>query len=352
MTSRVAVCHTEGISPGGTMQQNRADGPGPTFSCARRAFDDSDEQAAYAADGYVQRYLQLGAGKFRGQITAVDLDGVLVYRESLNRRVIQSGAVRGLTLIWTCGPGGGLRCNGVELGPNYAAIMEANSEFEVISEPTELVAITVTPRAVAELFTQELNEGCELRAGVRVVPPQLSGQLSLSIIAVLSQIGTNTELVDDAAWCTLARARLQDVIKTMASLPSVCPRAGREVRFGQIVRRTREQLNRRAADTVSIEDLCRKVGVSRRNLHYAFMSELDTPPMRFLKALRMGAARRAIRAAVDGRDSIGDIAARFGFFHPSHFTADYVRQFGELPSITARRTPVAADEPALAASSE
>lgn len=317
-------------------QSGHASGRTPVYSCARRAFDDADEQAAYASEGYVQRYVQLGAGRFQGQITAVDLDGILVYREALNRRVIQSGAARGLSLIWTCGPGSALRCNGVELGPNHAAIVAANAEFEVLSEPTELVAITVTPRAVAELL-HESAAGEELRGGVRVIPPELSGPLSMSIFAVLSQIGGNWDLLDDLAWCALARARLQDVVRTIAGLPSMSGRVGREVRFGQIVRRTREQLDRRPADPASIEDLCRRIGVSKRNLHYAFMSKFNTPPMRFLKTLRMSAARRAIRNAEAERESIGDIAARFGFFHPSHFCADYMRHFGELPSATARR---------------
>jgi AraC family transcriptional regulator, ethanolamine operon transcriptional activator len=47
--------------------------------------------------------------------------------------------------------------------------------------------------------------------------------------------------------------------------------------------------------------------------------------------------------------SIGDAAAQWGFFHLSHFAADYQKLFGELPSMTRRadgaavRPPVRAD---------
>jgi AraC-like DNA-binding protein len=34
--------------------------------------------------------------------------------------------------------------------------------------------------------------------------------------------------------------------------------------------------------------------------------------------------------------SIGDAAARWGFFHLSHFAADFHELFGELPSQTKR----------------
>jgi len=37
------------------------------------------------------------------------------------------------------------------------------------------------------------------------------------------------------------------------------------------------------------------------------------------------------------RDSIGDVAARWGFWHLSRFAADYTRLFGELPSATRAR---------------
>jgi AraC family ethanolamine operon transcriptional activator len=42
--------------------------------------------------------------------------------------------------------------------------------------------------------------------------------------------------------------------------------------------------------------------------------------------------------------SIGDAAARWGFFHLSHFAADYQELFGELPSQT-RRSDGAAGRP-------
>ncbi|MEH0069273.1 helix-turn-helix domain-containing protein [Pannonibacter sp. Pt2-lr] len=55
-----------------------------------------------------------------------------------------------------------------------------------------------------------------------------------------------------------------------------------------------------------------------------------------LKSVRLGKVREALVAARKEarRETIGDIAARQGFWHWSHFSRDYKAQFGELPSET------------------
>ena len=52
--------------------------------------------------------------------------------------------------------------------------------------------------------------------------------------------------------------------------------------------------------------------------------------------LRLNAVRRELRAlAAAGQPvSIGDVAARWGFWHWSRFTENYRLLFGELPSHT------------------
>jgi AraC family ethanolamine operon transcriptional activator len=66
---------------------------------------------------------------------------------------------------------------------------------------------------------------------------------------------------------------------------------------------------------------------------------LDLNPVKFLRALRLNAVRRALKqAAGSERVAVADIAARWGFWHLSHFSADYKAMFGELPSETLRRT--------------
>jgi AraC family transcriptional regulator, ethanolamine operon transcriptional activator len=55
----------------------------------------------------------------------------------------------------------------------------------------------------------------------------------------------------------------------------------------------------------------------------------------YLRVMRLNRVRRELQT--HRRDSIGDVAARWGFWHLSRFAADYSRLFGELPSATRAR---------------
>jgi AraC family ethanolamine operon transcriptional activator len=56
----------------------------------------------------------------------------------------------------------------------------------------------------------------------------------------------------------------------------------------------------------------------------------------YLRALRLNYVRQDIKSG-GPQTSVLAIAARWGFWHPSHFSADYKRLFGDLPSETRRR---------------
>jgi AraC family ethanolamine operon transcriptional activator len=92
-----------------------------------------------------------------------------------------------------------------------------------------------------------------------------------------------------------------------------------------------------AAPTIS--DLCRQLGVSRRSLQDGFQGAFGLAPTQFLRVVRLNAVRRELRALAGNsvQPSIGDIAARWGFWHWSRFTSYYRGLFGELPSETFRR---------------
>ena len=58
---------------------------------------------------------------------------------------------------------------------------------------------------------------------------------------------------------------------------------------------------------------------------------LGTTPKAHLKALRLNAVRRDLRAAAPGQ-GVMDVAMRWGFFHAGWLSQDYRRMFGESPS--------------------
>ena len=91
-----------------------------------------------------------------------------------------------------------------------------------------------------------------------------------------------------------------------------------------------------SGEVPSVADLCRVFGVSRRSLQYAFEEVVGINPVTYLRAQRLSAVRRAIKTA-ETNTPVMEIAARWGFWHPSYFTASYKKLFGELPSATRQR---------------
>ncbi|QEH35493.1 transcriptional regulator EutR [Aquisphaera giovannonii] len=116
--------------------------------------------------------------------------------------------------------------------------------------------------------------------------------------------------------------------------------AGRVADPVRLTSRHRARIVREAVDyaesfppgRVSTLDLCELTGVSERSLQYAFREVTGLSPKDYLKVLRLNQVRRELRAP--GRDwgQIGAIACKYGFDRPGRFSADYRRQFGELPS--------------------
>ena len=99
------------------------------------------------------------------------------------------------------------------------------------------------------------------------------------------------------------------------------------------VRRSLDLIDAANREPVSVVDLCRAAGVSRRTLEYAFRERFELSPKAYMLVRRLDGVRAELRQNHDGQ-SITCIANDWGFNHLSRFAASYRRQFGELPSQT------------------
>jgi AraC family ethanolamine operon transcriptional activator len=88
--------------------------------------------------------------------------------------------------------------------------------------------------------------------------------------------------------------------------------------------------------TITVDDVCARLHLTRRTLQNHFQSVVGLSPADFLKAVRLNACRRQLRAASAHELSVQDVAAQWGFFHMGHFAHDYKQMFGEPPSQTLR----------------
>jgi AraC-like DNA-binding protein len=94
---------------------------------------------------------------------------------------------------------------------------------------------------------------------------------------------------------------------------------------------------------LTLSDLERQSGYSRRSLQVAFRTVLGCTPMQWVKRCRLQNVRERLEHPLNG-DSVGSVAKAAGF-NNSAFTRDFVRHFGVTPSAVlrqARRNSVAA----------
>ncbi|MEM8768147.1 MAG: AraC family transcriptional regulator [Pseudomonadota bacterium] len=114
--------------------------------------------------------------------------------------------------------------------------------------------------------------------------------------------------------------------------PALAPRAS-----------TRERVFRRALDVIDanleeglrISELCQLVATSHSTLDRAFRERVGLAPKRYLHAARLHRVRRDLKQRGNVL-TVTEAANRWGFWHGGQFARDYQRQYGELPSETAR----------------
>jgi AraC family ethanolamine operon transcriptional activator len=95
----------------------------------------------------------------------------------------------------------------------------------------------------------------------------------------------------------------------------------------------------RLQQPLTIVGLCREFLVSERTLHYAFQDVVRMSPMAYFRLKRLHQARRALQSMDPATTTVHQVANAWGFWHTGEFAAAYRRQFGELPSTTARSSP-------------
>jgi AraC-like DNA-binding protein len=89
-----------------------------------------------------------------------------------------------------------------------------------------------------------------------------------------------------------------------------------------------------ASNALTVEGVARHVGMSSSHFAHRFSEVARVSPMRFLKHVRLEAARELI---LSGNVRIGETASRVGYESASHFTRDFKVAYGASPAEYARR---------------
>ena len=306
----------------------------PTPLLSRASFADADEQAA-ALRGWNQSYLQLSRGAFGGEVRQLEFAGLRLFVESLRESVYQTGQIRegalavGLPLQLE---GPSVFC-GAASDAGALHVFSGASGFEFRSSRRHV------------MLGLELDEAAWRRCGEHdpALQASLGAQAGVRPLDDAAQAGLRQCLLGVMEAVEAAPALLQSQAVRESLLDAVMDQLGRVLVPGEaaapqgpqwaLARRARELMHAQLDQPPSVLALCQQLGVSRRTLQNGFQAALGVSPLAYLRAVRLNAARQALKTA----DSVTAAATHLGFWHFGHFAHDYQQMFGELPSESFRR---------------
>lgn len=300
--------------------------------------EDIDEHAAHVS-GWHLAYDQMSAGLFQGELSEFNLDWMQVMRDRTNQALIKKGSARSGTIAFSIPVSytGNFYCGGHPMPDGNALVAHAD-DLPQLRTPDQMDLIVVVVEQ--EILERELElHGITFDSAHLPKTYQLQGlALTSNLRTILDDLERGgaqalPQLTDEAR-----RHQVRDAImgQLLDLLPSVRPIELPPSARKRTVDRACEYALAHLDEPLTILDLCRTLGASRRKLQYCFQETLGTNPVAYLRALRLNAARRELRRG-GSLVSVQDVAARWGFWHLSRFSSEYREMFGERPSQTLHR---------------
>lgn len=300
---------------------------------------DLDDYAEAQTDWSLQ-YEQLSPGRFAGEFCHVQLPGVRLVRESTNRQVRQTGQIGtdtvGFALAATL-PGEAF-FHGQPLGPDTLMVGRGHDLDMTTPDGYEHLALVVDCALLAELWAGLYQKPWSPWLDLQVVVaarPGMAEHVCMRHRQAMDTLAAFPALLQEPRAVLHLRDAL--LVEWIEAIPSRVDTSGLESVEARrrLVARACEQVLARRHDPPTVLQVCTEIGASPRKLDYCFRDVLGVSPSKYLRAVRLNGARRALKSRV-GTDTVQDVAARWGFWHMGAFASDYRRQFGERPSDTPR----------------
>lgn len=298
------------------------------------AYSDAEEQAA-ALTGWNQSYLQLSGGGFHGTIQRVNLGTVRLFMEELGSTVYQTGFLKGgvlaLGVPLYCAASG-MFC-GTPSGRDALHVFSGRSGFEFRTGNNHvMMGIELDPDVASALYADSDNVHLQNKeAGIVATDPGALDALRQVMCMLFDTANSTPNLFDLPA---LRLGMVDTLVEKIIAL-NIAPTntEATHAAHWHLVQASRNMVEEQLQNPPTVSELCLRLGVSRRTLQNAFQRVLGISPLSYLRAIRLGAARNALKTA----PSVTDAATGLGFWHFGHFAKDYQAMFGELPSQTHRR---------------
>lgn len=291
---------------------------------------DADEHA-HNLSRWDQRYDQLSAGLFEGQVTELWLPKTQIFVETASQQLRQTCAAWPNS-VWFGIPAaleGQMSMGGKSLSEAAVCIRDGGAEFDLMTAPGfDLFGVVVDRAAFGEYLETVEHRDLEhlLRQNdVLDLPLNLKRELCATLAGILG---------DAAAWqVDRLQARIFAALSRLLTAGDGGSAAHQRKRLQrqETVSKVSDYLLQHPEAPPSIPELCGRFHLSRRSLQYCFDEVTGMAPLAYMRSLRLNQVRRELKYG-DRRRAVSDVAYSWGFNHLSQFAQDYRRLFGESPS--------------------
>jgi AraC family ethanolamine operon transcriptional activator len=306
-------------------------------------FDDVNAHAA-SVKHWNQIYSQISAGSLESSLTQLTSPRCHLFRERINQRVVQQGEAPAdkVCFAMPISAAGSSSMQGRKADCNSIFFLRGGEEFmfhmprgmDMLSINFERHMFESALSTVANV--REINT--LLRQPVIKLPRQRLSACRRRLLAIFSEAFFNDEGCDiQHDEDVFEQIVLYEIIRLISNPDCDLRQRNGSSTQSFIVEKCHRLAMSERLDFPSVMDLCEQLQVSRRTVQNSFRSVTGTTPLNYLRSVRLNGVRRSLISTPPSKLLIGDAAARWGFFHMSHFATDYLELFGELPSHTKRR---------------
>ena len=290
-----------------------------------------------------QTYSQISAGTLDSSLHQVTTPRAHLFREQMNQRVVQHGVAPAGHVCFAVpiSAPGRVCMQGRDADDNSVFLLQGGDEF-MFHMPNGMDMLSMTFERtlydeVVALLGAQTDFDKLLRQSVIQVPTRRLQHARRRMVAMFSEAVHTREMAGSSEHeRELERAMLEELLLLIADPSSTGRPRDTQSAHSFIVDRCHHIAVADGSAAPSVIELCQQLHVSRRTVQNSFRNVAETTPLHYLRSLRLNGVRRELTSTVPTKVSIGDAAARWGFFHLSHFAADYQELFGELPSQTRR----------------
>jgi AraC family ethanolamine operon transcriptional activator len=285
---------------------------------------------------------QLEPGAFESDVIQLRVRNVLASLITSNRRLRLQGNLDFLTVSFLTGQSGSPKWRGNPVASSDVVAANVNETFDLVVPPG-LEAYCVSVVGTAEATLRNLGGPVLARklartAGPITCAPNAVQEICHWFAEQYDGFDRDTN-IDNGPAFLLEKEFLRRLAACIrAGTPSGDSESMPAGRLG-VVHRVEQHLFDDLAVPQTVDDLCNIADTSRRTLEYSFRDYFGTSPKRFIKALKLNAARNDLLAGSYGSERVVEIASGLGFTHMGQFSTDYRHMFGEKPSETLRRGP-------------